>query len=190
MKGTIGFALCGSFCTLDRTMNVLERMVKSGWEVTPIVSQPVGCMDTRFGKAADITDRLREICGKAPLTTLQEVEPIGPKNLFDILVLAPCTGSTLARLACGLSDTPQTLAAKSQLRMEKPVVVAVSTNDALSGSAENIGRLLNRRHYYFVPVRQDAPQTKPRSLVAVLEDIPETVELALQGRQIQPIVRG
>lgn len=185
----IGFALCGSFCTLERTMNVLERMTKAGWEITPIVSENVGSMDTRFGRSADCLDRLEEICGRSALRTLQDVEPIGPKGWFDALVIAPCTGSTLARLAYGMSDTPQTLAAKSQLRIERPVIIAVSTNDALSGSAESIGRLLNRKNYYFVPMRQDAPQTKPRSMVAVLEDIPETVSAAIKGKQIQPILR-
>ncbi len=188
MSRTIGFALCGSFCTLTRTLAVMERMAKSGWDITPIVSDNCRTLDTRFGKAADYLDEITELCGKPPLTTLQDVEPIGPKALFDALVIAPCTGSTLARLSYGLSDTPQTLAAKSQLRIGRPVVLAVSTNDALSGSAENIGRLLNRRGYYFVPMRQDAPQTKPRSMVAILENIPETVEAALNGEQIQPIL--
>ncbi|MGN1014668.1 MAG: dipicolinate synthase subunit B [Butyricicoccus sp.] len=188
MSRTIGFALCGSFCTLTRTLAVLERMVQAGWDITPIVSEQVAGEDTRFGKAADFLDQIEGICGKKALRTLQDVEPIGPKGWFDALVIAPCTGTTLARLACGMSDTPQTLAAKSQLRVERPVVLAVSTNDALSGSAENIGKLLNRKHYYFVPMRQDAPQTKPRSMVAVLENIPETVEAAIEGKQIQPIL--
>lgn len=188
MSRTIGFALCGSFCTLARTIAVMERMVKAGWEITPIVSDNFRTLDTRFGTAEEYLREITTLCGRPPMTTLQDVEPIGPKALFDALVIAPCTGSTLARLSYGLSDTPQTLAAKSQLRVGRPVVLAVSTNDALSGSAENIGRLLNRRGYYFVPMRQDAPQTKPRSMVAVLENIPETVEAALEGRQIQPIL--
>ncbi len=188
MSRTIGFALCGSFCTLTRTLAVMERMVQTGWDITPIVSDVCGELDTRFGKAADYLDEITELCGKAPLRTLQDVEPIGPQEWFDALVIAPCTGSTLARLSYGLSDTPQTLAAKSQLRVGRPVVLAVSTNDALSGSAENIGRLLNRKNYYFVPMRQDAPKTKPRSMVAVLENIPETVEAAINGEQIQPIL--
>ncbi len=188
MSRTIGFALCGSFCTLTRTIAVMERMVNAGWEITPIVSDNCQTHDTRFGSAADYLDKITKLCGKPPMLTLQDVEPIGPKALFDALVIAPCTGSTLARLSYGLSDTPQTLAAKSQLRVGRPVVLAVSTNDALSGSAENIGRLLNRRGYYFVPMRQDAPQTKPRSMVAVLERIPETVDAALAGQQIQPIL--
>jgi dipicolinate synthase subunit B len=184
----IGFALCGSYCTLARTIAVIERMVQAGWKITPIFSENMANRDTRFGKAQDFIDQIEDICGKKGLITLEDVEPIGPKKWFDALVIAPCTGSTLARLACGLSDTPQTLAAKSQLRVERPVVLAVSTNDALSGSAENIGKLLNRKQYYFVPMRQDAPQTKPRSMVAILENIPETVDAAIGGRQIQPII--
>ena len=188
MNRRIVFALCGSYCTLARTITVLERMVQAGWDITPIVSENMATKDTRFGKAQDFIDQIEDLCGCPALRTLQDVEPIGPKEWFDALVIAPCTGSTLARLAYGLSDTPQTLAAKSQLRVERPVVLAVSTNDALSASAENIGKLLNRKHYYFVPMRQDAPQTKPRSMVAVLENIPETVEAAMNGRQIQPIL--
>lgn len=190
MSLTAGFALCGSFCTIERVLNVMERMAKDGWNIIPIVSVPLGCEDTRFGTAADILSRIEHICGRPAMRSLQEVEPIGPKKLLDVLIIAPCTGSTLARLANGLSDTPVTLAAKSQLRVERPVVLAVSTNDALSGSAPNIAALLIRKHYYFVPMRQDAPHTKPRSLVAVMENIPETAEAAAQGRQVQPILMG
>lgn len=188
MKGRVGFALCGSFCTLDRTLRVMERMAKDGWDILPILSERAAQEDTRFGAAQDFIAHIGDICGKQPLTTLQEVEPIGPNKLVDVLVIAPCTGSTLARLSWGLSDTPVSLAAKTQWRVERPVVLAVSTNDALSGSAENIGRLLARKHTYFVPMRQDAPHTKPRSMVAVLENIPETAQAALEGRQIQPIL--
>lgn len=131
--------------------------------------------------------KITAICGKPPLYTLQAVEPIGPKDLLDVLIIAPCTGSTLARLAHGISDTPVSLAAKSQLRVEKPVVLAVASNDALAGSAPNIAALLNRKQYYFTPMRQDAPQIKPRSLVADMNKIPETAALALAGKQIQPI---
>ena len=188
MSLTAGFALCGSFCTIDRVLGVMERMTRSGWKLIPIISNPIGCEDTRFGAAEDTLSRIEHICGTPALRTLQEVEPIGPKQMMDVLIIAPCTGSTLARLANGLSDTPVTLAAKSQLRIERPVVLAVSTNDALAGSAPNIAQLLLRKNYYFVPMRQDAPHTKPRSLVAVMENIPETAEAAVKGQQIQPIL--
>ena len=188
MSLTAGFALCGSFCTIDRVLGVMERMTKDGWNLIPIVSEMVQTQDTRFGAAQDTMDQIKHICGRQPLVTLQDAEPIGPKAMMDVLIVAPCTGSTLARLAHGLSDTVVSLAVKSQLRAERPVVLAVSTNDALSGSAPNIGMLLNRKHCYFVPMRQDAPQSKPRSLVAVMENIPETAEAAAEGRQLQPVL--
>ena len=187
MSLTAGFALCGSFCTIDRVMGVMERMVKDGWDILPIVSDSVGTMDTRFGSAHDTMDEITHICGREPMCTLQDVEPIGPKAMMDVLIIAPCTGNTLARLAHGLSDTPVALAAKSQLRIERPVVLAVSSNDALAASAPNIATLLYRTHYYFVPMRQDAPPAKPRSLVAVMENIPETAKAAAEGKQLQPI---
>ena len=188
MKRTAGFAVCGSFCTIDWVLAVMERMTREGWQVIPIVSQEVYTQDTRFGAAQDIVQHITEICGKPPLHTLQAVEPIGPKDLLDVLIIAPCTGSTLARLAHGISDTPVSLAAKSQLRVEKPVVLAVASNDALAGSAPNIAALLNRKQYYFTPMKQDAPHTKPRSLVADMNKIPETAALALAGKQMQPIL--
>jgi len=188
MKRTAGFAVCGSFCTIDRVLAVMERMTREGWQVIPIVSQEVYTQDTRFGAAQDIVQHITEICGKPPLHTLQAVEPIGPKDLLDVLIIAPCTGSTLARLAHGISDTPVSLAAKSQLRVEKPVVLAVASNDALAGSAPSIAALLNRKQYYFTPMKQDAPHTKPRSLVADMNKIPETAALALAGKQMQPIL--
>ena len=188
MKRTAGFAVCGSFCTIDRVLVVMEQMARDGWQVIPIVSQEVYTQDTRFGAAQDIVQHITDICGRPPLHTLQAVEPIGPKDLMDVLIIAPCTGSTLARLAHGISDTSVSLAAKSQLRVEKPVVLAVASNDALAGSAPNIAALLNRKQYYFTPMKQDAPQTKPRSLVADMNRIPETADLALAGKQIQPIL--
>lgn len=187
MSLTAGFAICGSFCTIERVLAVMERMAQEDWNLVPIVSEAVFTHDTRFGKAQDIVDHITHICGRKPLHTLQEVEPLGPKQMLDVLIVAPCTGSTLARLAHGMSDTPVSLAAKSQLRVERPVVLAVSSNDALGASAPNIAQLLNRKHYYFVSMRQDAPHTKPRSLVAVMENIPETAKAAIEGRQQQPI---
>ena len=183
----IGFALCGSFCTLERVTEQMARLVAMGYEVTPILSEAVQHTDTRFGAAADWTARVTALCGREPLRTLTDVEPIGPKDMLDVLVVAPCTGSTLARLAAGESATPVALAVKSHLRRERPVVLAVSTNDALAASFPAIAALKNRKHYYFVPLRQDDPTGKPNSLVADFARLPETVEAALAGRQIQPL---
>ena len=184
----IGFALTGSFCTFSRVMKVIQSLVQQGFEVTPILSFHAGQLDTRFGTAATWRDTLRHITDRLPIDTIQGAEPIGPKALFDVLVVAPCTGNTLAKLTHGVIDTPVTMAVKSHLRGDRPVVLALSTNDGLSGSAANIGTLLNRRQYYFVPFRQDAPSTKPRSLVADMACIPETIQAALDGKQLQPML--
>ena len=183
----IGIALSGSFCTFDRVMNEMERLVAQGHQVTPIVSFHTAQTDTRFGNAADILARLEQITGRSPLRTLPQVEPLGPKDMLDVLVVAPCTGTTLGRLANGLSDTPVTLAVKSMLRRSRPIVLAVSTNDALGASMRNIGQLKNVKHLYFVPMRQDDPVVKPNSLVADFEQIEPTVQHALAGQQIQPL---
>ena len=155
---------------------------------TPIFSHSTYTIDSRFGTAKEHIRKAAEICGREPLYTISQVEPIGPKNLLDILVIAPCTGNTLAKLSNGIADGPVTMAAKSHLRNGRPVVIAVSTNDALSGAAENIGRLLNRKNYYFVPFGQDDPEKKPNSMVADFTRIPQTITLAANGRQIQPIL--
>ncbi len=183
----IGFALCGSFCTFERVTEQMARLAAAGHEVVPIFSEAVQRTDTRFGTAADWAARVTAICGREPLRTLTDVEPIGPKDMLDVLVVAPCTGSTLARLAAGESETPVTLAVKSHLRRERPVVLAVSTNDALAASFPAIAALKNRKHYYFVPLRQDDPAGKPNSLVADFTRLPETIEAARAGRQIQPL---
>ncbi|MDY3618342.1 dipicolinate synthase subunit B [Agathobaculum sp.] len=183
-----GLALTGSFCTFARVLRVLETLLQKGYEVTPILSYNAGSLDTRFGTAAEWREKLEALTGRPVIDSLVAAEPIGPKALFDVLAVAPCTGNTLAKLAHGVTDTPVTMAVKSHLRGEKPVVLAVSTNDALSGSAANIGALLSRRHYYFVPMRQDAPLAKPRSLVAQMELLPDTIEAALAGSQLQPIL--
>lgn len=185
----LGFALTGSFCTFARVFSVLETMVQSKqYEITPILSSNAAMMDTRFGTANNFRKRLEELCNTSAIDTIQAAEPIGPKAMFDILVVAPCTGNTLAKLTHSVIDTPVAMAVKSHLRREAPVILAISTNDGLSGSAENIGILLNRRHYYFVPFGQDAPSAKPRSLVADMERIPETITAALDGKQLQPIL--
>lgn len=185
---TIGFAMCGSFCTYAAVFPVLEALVKT-CTVIPIFSQASYSVDSRFGTAQEHIRRASEICGRDPLHTLESVESIGPRKLLDALVIAPCTGNTLAKLAHSIADTPVTMAAKSHLRNGRPVVVAVSTNDALAGAAENIGRLLARRNYYFVPFGQDDPIKKPASIVADFSAIPETLALAMEGVQIQPLLR-
>lgn len=183
----IGVALSGSFCTFERVMHEIERLTADGHQVTPIVSFHTASTDTRFGKAADILARLTEITGRAPLKTLPDVEPLGPKDMLDVLAVAPCTGTTLGRLANGLSDTPVTLAVKSMLRRSRPIVLAVSTNDALGASMRNIGHLKNVKHIYFVPMRQDDPVVKPNSLVADFGMIMPTIDQALSGRQLMPL---
>ena len=184
----IGFALTGSFCTFSKVMPVLETLAAHGCEVTPILSFQAASLDTRFGDASMWRDKISALTGREPIDTIVAAETIGPKQMFDVLAVAPCTGNTLAKLAHSIIDTPVTMAVKSHLRGDRPVVLAVSTNDGLSGSAANIGSLLSRRHYYFVPMRQDAPFSKPRSLVADMERLPETIAAALEGRQLQPIL--
>lgn len=183
----IGFALCGSFCTFSQVFPVMEVLAKQH-QVIPIFSFASASIDSRFGTAAEHLRRAEEICDCVPLRTIEAVEPIGPKKLLDALIIAPCTGNTLAKLAHSIADTPVTMAAKSHLRNGRPVIVAVSTNDALAGAAENIGKLLARKNYYFVPFGQDDAFKKPTSMVADFTKIPQTLEEALAGQQIQPIL--
>ena len=184
---TIGFALCGSYCTYDRVFPVIEALSKEN-KVIPILSEAAYATDSRFGTAEHWKRKLEEICGCPPLHLISQVEPIGPKGLLDILVIAPCTGNTLAKLAHSIADGPVTMAAKSHLRNGRPVLVAVSTNDGLAGAGENIGRLLARKHYYFVPFGQDDPLKKPTSLIADFAQIPQAMEWAIAGQQIQPML--
>lgn len=183
----IGFALCGSFCTFSEVFPVMEELAKQ-YRLIPIFSANAYTIDSRFGTAQSHIRRAIEICGTDPLHTIADVEPIGPKKLLDALVIAPCSGNTLAKLAHSIADTPVTMAAKSHLRNGRPVLVAVSTNDALAGAAENIGKLLPRRNYYFVPFGQDDPVRKPTSIVADFKKIPQALEAALEGRQLQPVL--
>jgi dipicolinate synthase subunit B len=183
----IGFALTGSFCTYAQVFPMMELLSRD-YEITPIFSVSASGIDCRFGTAEEHMQTAVDICGRPPLTTIEQVEPIGPKKLFDALIIAPCTGNTLAKLSRSMADTPVTMAAKSHLRNGRPVIVAVSTNDGLAGAAENIGKLLARKYYYFVPFGQDDPVNKPTSLVADFTKIPQTLELALEGKQIQPIL--
>lgn len=183
----IGFAMCGSFCTYAKVFPVMEELSREH-HVTPIFSDAAYSVDSRFGTAQEHIARAAQICGAPPLHTIAQVEPVGPKKLFDILIIAPCTGNTLAKLAHSIADTPVTMAAKSHLRNGRPILVAVSTNDALGGAAENIGKLLARKNYYFVPFGQDDPENKPTSMVADFTKIPQAMMEALGGRQMQPIL--
>lgn len=184
----IGFAMCGSFCTFSKVFPVMEALAKEH-EIYPIFSFVSASTDSRFGNAADFLERAEAICGRKVIKTIAEAEPIGPKKLLDMLIIAPCTGNTLAKLSHSIADTPVTMAAKSHLRNGRPVLVAISTNDGLAGAAENIGRLMARKHYYFIPYGQDDPEKKPTSLVSHFELIPQAVELAVQETQMQPLLR-
>ena len=186
----IGFALTGSFCTFDRVLKTMKTLTELGAKVQPILSYAASESDTRFFRARDLHIQLKDITGRESWATLQQVEPIGPRNLIDLLVIAPATGNSIAKLAHGIADTPVLLAAKSTLRNEKPVVIAVSTNDGLAAASRNIGLLLARKHIYFVPFGQDDPKNKPSSLVANMESIPQVIVDALTGKQTQPILLG
>ncbi|MDR3149219.1 MAG: dipicolinate synthase subunit B [Oscillospiraceae bacterium] len=187
VRPTIGFAFCGSYCVFDRVIDALRETAKS-YDIIPIMSENAAGTDSRFGKAEDFRNQIKEICGREPITTITGAEPIGPKKLLDLLVVAPATGNTIAKIAQGISDTSVTLAYKAHLRNARPVVIAVSSNDALSQNAPNIGTLLNRRNHFFVPYGQDDAIGKPTSLVARFELIPEVVAAALKGTQLQPLL--
>lgn len=187
-ENRIGFAFCGSFCTLQPAVQQMESLCLRGAQVVPIMSFAAAQTDTRFGEAAGWIERIESAAGRPVIRTLADAEPIGPQRLLDLLIIAPCTGNTLAKLAGGLADTPVTLAAKAHLRNERPILIAVSTNDALAAAGENIGRLLNRKHYYFVPLRQDAPAGKPRSAIADFSRLYDAAQAALHGEQLQPIL--
>lgn len=185
---TIGFALCGSFCTFKAVFEEVERLKKLDYNIIPIMSENAYGLDTRFGDAAFWRSRLKEITGSDIIHTIPKAEPIGPKKLLDALIIAPCTGNTLAKLTCGITDTCVTLAAKAHLRNARPLIIAPSTNDALSNSAKNIGALMNYKNVFFVPFGQDNFSAKPNSMVADFSQIPDTLEAALKGKQIQPVI--
>ena len=187
-KKRLGLALCGSYCTFEKLFAAVPALA-ARYELVPVMSDTAAETDSRFGRAADHIRRLMELTGRPVVTTIAEAEPLGPAEPLDALLIAPCTGSTLARLAHGLSDSSVAMAAKAHLRNGRPVVLALSTNDGLSGSAGNIAQLLNRKHYYFVPFGQDDPEKKPRSLQADFSLLGEAVEAALSGRQLQPLLR-
>ena len=186
----VGFAFCGSFCTYDMAMTALEEVKRRYSDVTPIISEKSAATDTRFGAAHDFMKEMQRICDKRPIDSIKAAEPIGPKKLLDVMVICPCTGNTLAKLATGVTDSSVTMAAKAHLRNGRPLIIAVSTNDGLSGSAKNIGTLLDKKNVYFVPFRQDDPAKKPTSLVADFTKIPETIEAARKGEQSQPLLLG
>lgn len=185
---TLGFAMCGSFCTFHTVLKQLELLCQEFSHIIPIMSEVSFETDSRFGPAAEFTEQLEALCRHPVLHTMTQTEPIGPKKLLDALVIAPCTGNTLAKLANGIADTSVTLACKAHLRNQRPVILAVSTNDGLGTNAASIGTLLARKHVYFVPFGQDAPEGKPCSLVADFTKIGDTVRAALQGQQLQPLL--
>ncbi|MBO5248952.1 MAG: dipicolinate synthase subunit B [Clostridia bacterium] len=187
-RKTVGFALCGSFCTFRRILPVMKQLAEH-YQLIPIMSFHAYNTDTRFGTAEEFRTAVEDICKRPIIHTIAAAEPIGPKKLLDLLVIAPCTGNTLGKLAGGIFDTPVTLAAKAHLRNARPVLVAVSTNDGLTGNAKNIGTLLNTKGYFFVPFGQDDPVQKEASLVAHMQTIPDAVAAALNGKQLQPMLR-
>ena len=184
----IGFAITGSHCTLHETIKVMKHLVDEGADVTPIISYSVESIDTRFGKAADWIHQFQEITQKEPIHTIPGAEPIGPQKMFDCVVIAPCTGNTLAKLANGITDTPVLMASKSHLRNQRPLVLAISTNDGLGLNARNLGTLLITKNIYLVPFGQDNPKVKANSLVAHMDKVPETILMACTGKQIQPVL--
>ncbi len=184
----LGFALCGSFCTMEGAVDALRGLAGRVARVIPILSEAAAATDTRFGGAEELRRQVEEICGMPPITTVKDAEPIGPKKLLDALIVCPCTGNTLGKLAHGITDGPVTMAAKSHLRNGRPLILALATNDGLGASAPNLGSLLGRKNLYFVPFGQDDPFGKPTSLVADYTRLEETVEAALRGKQLQPLL--
>ncbi|WP_455526188.1 dipicolinate synthase subunit B [Huintestinicola sp.] len=184
----IGVAMCGSFCTFSKAFEQMIKLKAAGAELTPIMSYHAATLDTRFGTAEENIMTAENICGRGVINTIPLAEPVGPKKMFDLLIVCPCTGNTMAKLAAGITDTPVTMAVKSHLRNGRPVLIATATNDALSASAKNIGTLLNIKNIYFVPFKQDDFVKKPRSAVADFSMIPEAAKAALNGRQLQPIL--
>lgn len=186
---TVGFAVCGSFCTHAKAMEALEQVKARFSTVIPIVSECTAATDTRFGPAHELMREMERICNRRVISSIREAEPIGPKKLLDLLIIAPCTGNTLGKLACGITDTAVTMAAKAHLRNQRPLLIAPSTNDGLTASAPNLGALLSRKYIYFVPFGQDDPVKKPTSLVADFSLVADAAQAALEGRQLQPLLR-
>ena len=183
----IGYAFCGSFCTLKRSMAELAALAAAGWELQPIMSEHVYTMDTRFGKAADFAAEAERITGRPVIHTIADAEPLGPKAPLEALIIAPCTGNTLAKIASGITDTAVTMAAKAHLRCDRPTVIALASNDSLSQNLQNIATLLLRKRVYLVPLKQDDPKSKPHSLVADFSRIKEAYGAMMEGRQLRPL---
>jgi len=189
LKGkTIGFAMTGSFCTFQKVIKELKELAKEGVTIFPIMSETAYCTDTRFGNAEAFIKEIETICQNSIIKSVKEAEPIGPKSFLDLLIIAPCTGNTLAKMANGIADTSVTMAAKAHLRGGKPIVIAVSTNDGLGNAAKNIGNLMNAKNIYLVPFGQDDFEKKPNSLVADMTKIIDTSKMALEYKQLQPIL--
>ena len=185
----IGFALCGSFCTHRTSLEELNKLLREGYDIQPIVSENVYSTDTRFGKAQALIDELEGLCNKKVIHTVVGAEPLGPKDPLDMLVICPCTGNTLAKIAMGITDTAVTMASKAHLRSDRPLVIALASNDALSANLKNIGVLLSRKCVYFVPMAQDDPEKKPHSLIADFSLLRQTMESAAIGKQYQKIFK-
>lgn len=183
----IGYAFCGSFCTLSESVKVLTKIRGSGYEILPIMSEITASTDTRFGKASDYIEQIESVCGRPVVRTVPDAEPLGPSIPLEALLICPCTGNTLAKIANGITDTPVCMAAKAHLRSDRPLLITLASNDALSANLRNIGTLLSRKNVYFTPLRQDDPISKPHSLVADFEKVPEALRAALEGKQLRPL---
>lgn len=183
----IGYAFCGSFCTLSQSIRILSRIKELGHDILPIMSEITASTDTRFGKAADFAAQIETICGRPIVRTVPEAEPLGPSIPLEALLICPCTGNTLAKMANGITDTPVCMAAKAHLRSDRPLIITLASNDALSANLRNIGTLLSRKNVYFTPLRQDDPVSKPHSLVADFDKVPDALQAALEGRQLRPL---
>lgn len=183
----IGYAICGSFCTHSRSLEILEALTEKGYHILPILSEITTVTNTRFGKAAELVDRVERICGRAAVCSIPAAEPLGPSIPLEALLICPCTGNTLAKLAGGITDATVCMAAKAHLRSDRPLLITLASNDALSANLRNIGTLLSRKNVYFTPLRQDDPLSKPHSLVADFDQVPAALEAAMAGRQLRPL---
>lgn len=183
----IGFAFTGSFCTIGKSIEIMKKFIENGFKVLPIMSENVYNTDTRFGRAEEIKNQIYQICGQKIVHTIVDAEPLGPKVKLDALIICPCTGNTLSKIANGITDTPVCMAAKAHLRNNSPLIIALATNDALSSNLKNIATLLSRKNVYFTPMIQDDPINKPHSLVADFNLVNDTLERALSGKQISKI---
>ena len=183
----IGYAICGSFCSFSASLTALDRLIKEGHEVQPIMSERACSTDTRFWLASEFVGMVEELCGRPIIRSIASAEPLGPKNPLDLLVISPCTGNTLAKMANGITDSAVTMAAKAHLRQDRPLLIALCTNDGMSQNLENIGRLLTRKSVYFLPMRQDDPNGKPHSLVADFSLLPDAIKAMREGKQLRPL---